>query len=352
MQTLAPVTVTSLTPIAVQLPTSAAAIIIDNLTGYSIQAQLSGTPASIWVQSQQGNLLKAPSTLGFSGTLVLTPYDLLSNSSQAPGIQVTITVYGPGEEIPTGYPIALGGLTNIGNPSFTIASGTVTVNGTVSVSEATAINQTGEAPGNSVVYAVPNGDSNVSGAVSIDNLGQATLGDAANNGSLALLGLASVGMISLAAATGMRVIDKNGNLDIDLEAGSTISNGSSSGTAQLWQFLRGSVKAVLIVFSNFKNAGSAIQVALPVAFGGNAIILTTAINGVNFRSGGSQITINILTALPGSGSPSGGGTATSQAPGGNGIGKWSTGAVGAFDTVEYTGANGSAVTGLMLIIGS
>lgn len=346
MLTLAPVTINSTMPVDVPLPTTAAAIIIDNLTGYTLQAQMSGTGSAIWVQASQGNILKAPSTLGFTGTLVLTPYALQTNQSQAPGSQVTITIYGAGEQLPTNYPTTLGGLTNIGNPSFTIQSGTVTVNGTVSVNEATAINQTGEAPGNGVVYALPAGDSNAAqGTINLNNLGQMTLGDPAYNGSLLIQGTNSA-QISLSLTGFLRMLDSLGNLDIDLEPGSTTINGSTSGTAQLWQFLKGNIKAFLIVCNNFRNGGASNQfITLPVAlnFGGAALVSTFPL--ASFMLANVAKATNVLTTLSGTGA---GTVSTTTNIFGNAILLPTSG----IDQIRFNSGQASASSGVMFLIGS
>ncbi len=126
-----------------------------------------------------------------------------------------------------------------------------------------------------------------------------------------------------------------------------VDNGSTSGTATLWQLLVGNVKMVFIDQSNFRNAGGAITRALPTAFthGGLIVALNCAdfallktavavsVNSIiSFNATTGAASIVSVTTISGSSISGGGGT---------------TG----WDSVQYTGGNTIAHNGGIFIIG-
>jgi hypothetical protein len=121
-------------------------------------------------------------------------------------------------------------------------------------------------------------------------------------------------------------------------------NGSVSGTAQLYQYMQGTVKRCLVYFNNFKDATSR-NLVLPVAFSSVSMWQTSEMQGgsLDALSGGVSQTFSILTALA-----LAGGTQNPQTS----IKGWSFGMCRtAFDTLKIT-ITGTAATGLALIEGT
>jgi hypothetical protein len=107
---------------------------------------------------------------------------------------------------------------------------------------------------------------------------------------------------------------------VNNDAGVTIS-GTTSGSATLYQFLRGNVKAFFLYFNGYRNSTSTEQkITLPQAFAHYAHYYAAGgIPQMHFYNGGSQVTGKISTIInfP---SPPGPGNSTSGLNAINGLG--------------------------------
>jgi hypothetical protein len=120
-------------------------------------------------------------------------------------------------------------------------------------------------------------------------------------------------------------------------------NGSTSGTATMYQPQSGTIKMVVFVLNNFKNGGGSTQnMTLPVAFTTVAYLWTGDVNTFNLAHSGSNITANVVTTLA-----SGGGTFTNISD----IGSATIGQCGTFDTIKFKGGAASVHTGIIIFLG-
>jgi hypothetical protein len=133
-------------------------------------------------------------------------------------------------------------------------------------------------------------------------------------------------------------------LKLAINSGSTVLNGSTAGTATLYQPLNGTLKLALVYLNGFRNGGGAAQtIAVPTSF-------TTAFrwwvgdtNPLTFVGSTVSRTANIITALA-----AGGGTVTSQTT----VNKYSFGDVNAaVDTVSFNSGEATTHTGLIVMVG-
>lgn len=122
-------------------------------------------------------------------------------------------------------------------------------------------------------------------------------------------------------------------------------NGSTSGTATMYQPIQGTgLKLLYIAQNNYRNAGVSHNQALPTAFTGPCLALTSDIAGIAFLAGGSAVAVTDITALA-----TGGGTGSTASPAQ--INGFCIAGTPAWDTLQFTGNNGSAHTGALLMIG-
>lgn len=180
--------------------------------------------------------------------------------------------------------------------------------GTSSVSQqATTLQNLNNPPGSIIIFSEPVGDASTAGAVNLDNQGHLVLGDNLYNGSIAILGVGGNKQISLSLTGYFREFDSTGALDVDIEPGSITINGSTSGTAQLWQLWRGNFKYIICFLNNFRNGGGSTQtITFPVAFLFAGYCRTTSFPAAQLLSGGVAQTVNVITALAvGGGTPTG-----------------------------------------------
>lgn len=121
-------------------------------------------------------------------------------------------------------------------------------------------------------------------------------------------------------------------------------SGSVSGSASLYQFLQGTVKAALVTWNNYKSSG-AQNLALPLAFTSQSLWWVGDLQGGTIAgtlSGTSQ-TFSVMTALA-----LGGGSESAQAY----LNNFSLGMLrSGFDTVKLT-VSTNAASSLAFIIGS
>lgn len=215
----------------------------------------------------------------------------------------------------------------------------------IDLSIASSISQNNQPPGNSVIFAEPIGDTSTTGAVSLDNQGHLVLGDATYSGSIAILGPGGNRQISASLTGYFREFDASGNMDVDLEPGSTIINGSTSGTAQLWQIFRGNFKYVLCLLNNFRNGGGSTQtITFPVAFATKAYCRTSDFPAAQLLKAGVAQSVNVITGLA-----VGGGSITAATV----FGAYSFfDAPALIDTLSFNSGQVTPHTGLLIIEGS
>ncbi|SRR6266699_610960 len=120
-------------------------------------------------------------------------------------------------------------------------------------------------------------------------------------------------------------------------------NGSTSGTAKLYQFLQGNStngwKFTLVLFSNFRNGGGSLQtIALPQAYSTGCQWGTGNSPPGSLTSSGAAQSLNIITGLS-----AGGGSITVQT-------QWVSYAFGesmaAWDTLSFNSGQATARTGI------
>ncbi len=252
-------------------------------------------------------------------------------NNQAPDLsQVDVVAYRKNEPVPGVYPAALTRQTKSGG-------------GNVSSTSTLTLNNTGKAANTNIIFAEPTGDNSAGGAISADNAGTMTLGDATYGGFLTIQGPGSANIQMIQNL--IQMVSATGNPDVTIEPGNTIVNGATSGTATMYEILRGpGLRVVIVLFNNFQNNSGAAQAqALLTSFNGSVLIWASNVPNLQLTLGGVAQTIQILTALA-----VGGGTIT----GTTNFKGHSLGEVGPVDTVSYSAGDGSAHTGMLLLIGS
>lgn len=125
---------------------------------------------------------------------------------------------------------------------------------------------------------------------------------------------------------------------------STVLNGSTSGTATLWQPLTGTAKLIILIESSFRNGGGSAQtITIPTPFVSAFRWWTGDTNTMTFKSGATTQNVGVITALAAAG-----GTVTVQ----TNVGSYSIGDCGAAcDTISFSSGAGSAHTGIQILAG-
>lgn len=131
-------------------------------------------------------------------------------------------------------------------------------------------------------------------------------------------------------------------LGLALNTTGTPLSGGSSGTATLYQPLRGTIKFALVVCSNFKTGGSNQTIALPAAFTTSCAFIAFDCVTFSLKNGASTITLTAITSL----AIAGGSTAT-----GTSAGNFVLGQGGGWDTLQFTSGAANAHSGPMLFFG-
>lgn len=121
-------------------------------------------------------------------------------------------------------------------------------------------------------------------------------------------------------------------------------NGSTSGTATLYQTDTGRYKRCIIVLSNFwNNGGNAQNISIPTPFTTSCLIRTHAMYQLQLLSSGSAQNIAIITNLA-----TAGGSTSSQ----TNIAAYSIGISNhAIDTVSFLSGGSSGQTGIIILEG-
>jgi hypothetical protein len=129
-----------------------------------------------------------------------------------------------------------------------------------------------------------------------------------------------------------------------INSASTILNGSTQGTATLYQPLSGTLKLVMCYLNGFRNGGGTAQtLAIPTPFLTSFRWWTGDINPLTFVGSTVSRTANIITGLA-----AGGGATTSQTT----VNSHSFGGVNAaVDTISFNSGEASTHTGLILLVG-
>jgi hypothetical protein len=156
---------------------------------------------------------------------------------------------------------------------------------------------------------------------------------------LALINSAAVDANITADGNGLQTLIKQA-----INPGSTVLNGSTAGTATLYQPLTGIFKAVVVIQAGFRNGGGAAQtLAIPTGFTLGFRWWVGDTNTFAFKSASTARNSNIITALA-----SGGGTISSQTD----IASHSIGECNfSVDTVSFNSGAASAHTGVLVMLG-
>ena len=130
------------------------------------------------------------------------------------------------------------------------------------------------------------------------------------------------------------------------DLGAVVLNGSTSGTATLYQCLQGTVKQVIVQLNNFRNGGGSAQnITLPVAFTGGFFGLTGQCTNFSLVKSGSTQTVQQITSfVAGSDNGVSGQTVVKQ--------NWLFQGGPGFDTISFTASYPAAGSGLILILGT
>jgi hypothetical protein len=124
-------------------------------------------------------------------------------------------------------------------------------------------------------------------------------------------------------------------------------NGSTSGSATLYQPLQGSVKLAVVTLGNFRNGAAGDQnLALPTAFTAHMLGLTSDSGPFDLKSGGTNQTVWTHTALPGSAGATGSNASGTEL---NGISIFHCDT--AFDAIGLWGSQSSGHTGMIVLFG-
>lgn len=155
------------------------------------------------------------------------------------------------------------------------------------------------------------------------------------------------GSTALSAANMQRLDDFIEQLEAD--AGVVTLNGSTSGTAKLYQVLQGTYKRSLIYLDNFRNGGGSAQtLTFPAPYTKTAYFTAYDFPAFQITNSGSAITVYMLTGISSTGF-----SVTSQTALDYGNIQFHTGGASPvpFDKVSFDAGFGSAKTGLMIIDG-
>jgi hypothetical protein len=127
---------------------------------------------------------------------------------------------------------------------------------------------------------------------------------------------------------------------IDPNPATSVLNGSTSGTATLYQFMRGTYKACLVILSGFRNGSAPAQtIAVPVSFTTFFTFYGGGIPPVQFLLSGTPQSIGVVTTLASTGGSIAVVTTLNQYSfGDNGSG---------CDTLSFTGSQPSAKSAIL-----
>lgn len=123
----------------------------------------------------------------------------------------------------------------------------------------------------------------------------------------------------------------------------TVLNGSTSGTATLYQSFTGTDKRIIIVLNNFRNGSAPAQtIVFPTAFASRVYGRSGGFPPAQLIKSGSAINVIVITAL----GVAGGTTSSSTS-----FGSYSLFDGPACDTISFTGSQSGATTGILILEG-
>lgn len=372
---------------------------LQNASPYACKVQVGNTqylmPA--WydfpIQCASYNSQGARSILpGLGLPFAVTPY-----LQTIPGAGFTQTlhtvVYTKGEQPPSLTPQPLGGspvnlsiatsVVNTGDPAGTVEVFLIP-HGDANPAGATRIYNNaeiilGDAAYNGILSLLQNGgdsfllesngltqtDSTGTNLWTVDDLGNFLLGNANHAGKVQVTDGTNTSILNAATSSlvGLKCNslrdNVNGNLAMDLSAGDgtvafpqallpnlagTVLNGSTSGTATLYQWLRGTIKVTWVVLNNFRNGNAGAQnIALPVAYSSMQLWRTGNVSPLNGLHSSVAQNFGIITGLAAAG-----GSVTVQTQ----LNKFSIAdQINPIDTISFLGSQASAYNGLLIIEG-
>ena len=163
-------------------------------------------------------------------------------------------------------------------------------------------------------------------------------------------GYTQVGPFVNGSAPGIAAAFLNG-LESDLlqlqgSINAVVVNGGTSGTATCYQILQGTYKYAVIVYNNFKTAGSTQNLVLPVAFTYGFFLRSSQTPTLSFLSSAAAQSCNIRTSFPASASASGG-VSTGTSIGGYNDGECRH----PCDTVQFAASGSVAANGYTIMEG-
>ncbi|SRR6266849_293929 len=271
---------------------------------------------------------------GFTGNIKVHPVTVLNNVAAWPSSSLIFDAIGVHDhENASMYPVAIPRVSNTGNSNAATldGSGNLALTGDLQLAN----------------------NKHVQWKSTVDSLFKNALYlDAANQFNIQAIPTIELINLKKSDGTTKAIFDLINNIftmhgAMNLDPTGLVDNGSTSGTATLYQLLVGNVKLVFIDQSTFRNGGAAITRALPTPFthGGLivalncadfALLKTAAAVSVNsiisFSATTGAATIVAVTTIAGSSISGGGGT---------------TG----WDSVQYTGGNTVSHNGGIFMIG-
>jgi hypothetical protein len=143
----------------------------------------------------------------------------------------------------------------------------------------------------------------------------------------------------------LQLADTSGISEIDFNVGTTVLNGSTSGTATCYQWMRGTLKVTWIDLNNFRNGNAGVQnITLPVAYTGRSTFRTLNTSPLNALHNSVAQNFGIITGLAAAG-----GSVTVQTQ----LNKFSIAdQINPFEVISFLGSQSSAFNGLVIIEGT
>lgn len=239
--------------------------------------------------------------------------------------------------------------------------------GTSTVSQqATTLVNTGNAANTPIIFAEQVGDTSPSGSVNISNSGLASFGDPTSPGKVVVSGTAgtnnifpteisilgagseNIDLFFVGSNAFMNLINQAGIKDISLASGSIAINGSTSGSATLYQPLQGIIKLAFVFFVNFRNGNAGDQLlTFPTAFTNNILGISTASGPFHLNNGGVAQSVFSQTGFPAAAGNAG--TNSGSTVGTNSLNVFHVD--GPVDQIGLFGSQPGAVSGVIVMFG-
>src|SRR6266487_3336362 len=328
---------------------------IGNESGFSVIVTMDGTGHS--KSLYPGTVDFFPTYEGFSGTILFKLLSKLNNISTWPSAFLQIDAIGVHERVNTSaYPMPLPRQMSVGNTLTTVGA------------TAGNIQNDGSINGTSIIEVTPSGAA--SSTIVMNNDGTLTIkGDVANvlTTLLQLIPGAGAGASSVKLGDAARQVEVLGTFLADVTAGVTFNNfltllsylslhgkvtttnGTTSGTATLYEMVSGTgFKLALVQFSNCKfGVARNTNVTLIATWNRLAFAFSTDIAPVAYANSGTGITMGQLNGL---GVGLTGGTTSPQSIMGN---NEIAGSNSSFAQLQYVGGDTQAAhNGSLLMIGT